>query len=502
MKQPHSHSSFKVEDVGLSTGGVLVVVLNQYDAARFDVHALDRILIKSRRTKSVAVVDIAASERFIPRGTVGCFAEVLSKLNLSNGDQVTLDYAKKPQSISLIRKKLDGKPLTTDETYTIVKDIVRDELTSDELGYYVAACYTRGMTLQEAIDLTRATVDTGQRIKVKATKVLDKHCIGGIPNNRTTLIVVPILVAAGFTIPKTSSRSITSPSGTADTMEVLAPVMLPVSKMESIVNQVGGFIAWGGAVSLAAADDKLIRVRQALSLDPEGMLLASILAKKAAVNATHVLIDIPVGKDTKVTSLKEAVHLKRQFKKIGKRLGMTIQVLISRGDEPVGNGIGPALEARDVLWILRRDPRRPRDLENKSITMAGMLLNMAGVAKAESKARNILESGKAYQTMKAIISAQGGNPSINPDNLSIGPYSFTVHASKNGRVIDINTKLISHVCRIAGAPMDKGAGMYLHIHEGNSVKKGDLILTIYAHSKKRLHFAKEEYSKGEAVVIR
>lgn len=502
MKPYPSHITFKVKNMGLSTGGVLVVVLNQHDAARFDVHALDRILIKAHRKKTVAVVDIASSERSIPRGIVGCFAEVLTKLHISNGDVVSLDYAKKPQSISLIRKKLDGGTLTTDDTYTIVKDIVRDELTSDELGYYVAACYTRGMTLQEAIDLTRATVDTGQRINVKSEKILDKHCIGGIPNNRTTLIVVPILVAAGFTIPKTSSRSITSPAGTADTMEVLAPVMLTVSKMESIAKRVGGFIAWGGAVSLAAADDKLIRVRQALSLDPEGMLLASILAKKAAVNATHVLIDIPVGKDTKVTNLKEAHHLERQFKKIGRRLGMNIQVIISRGDEPVGNGIGPALEARDVLWILRREPRRPHDLEHKSIKMAGKLLSMAGVPKAEQKARNLLESGQAYKAMKSIIAAQGGKPNITPGQIPIGPYSHTVCAHASGRVIDINTKLISHVCRIAGSPTDKGAGMYLHVHEGDAVKKGDPIISLHAHSRKRLHFAKEEYLKGKVLVIR
>ena len=502
MKHPDRNSFFYVKDMGLSTGGVLIAVLNNHDATHFDVRALDRILIRAGRKKTVAVVDISESEKNIPRGTVGLFEEVLAKLGISHGARVVLDYAKKPASIDCIKKKLDGRPLSREETYAIVKDIVRDELTSDELSYYVSACYTRGMTLQEATDLTRATVDLGQKLNIPSKIILDKHCVGGVPNNRTTLIVVPILVAAGFTVPKTSSRSITSPSGTADTMEALAPVMIPASKMESIAKTVGGFIAWGGAVSLASADDKLIKVRHTLSLDPEGMLLASIMAKKAAVKATHVLIDIPVGKDTKVTTHAEALHLERQFYKIGKRLGMHIRVMISRGEEPVGNGIGPCLEARDALWILQQHPMRPKDLERKSIHMAGMLLNMAGVNNGESKAREILESGKAYRAMRRIIKAQGGDPNIKPDQLSIGPYSITFHAPSSGKIIDLNTRLISHVSRIAGAPVDKGAGMYLNIHEGSIVKKGDPLLTLYAHSEKKLHFAKEEYKKERVVEIR
>ena len=488
--------------MGISTGGPLVAVLNKEDALRLDVHLLDRILLRAGRKKTVAVLDVADFHKNIPTGTVGLFDEVLAKLSVSGGDSITIDYAKKPASIEYIRKKLDGKALSCSETYAIVKDIVRDELTADELSYYVSACYTRGMTTQEAIDLTRASVDLGQKLKISKKYIFDKHCIGGVPNNRTTLIVVPILVAAGLTIPKTSSRSITSPSGTADTMEVLAPVFISVKKMEYLARKIGGFIAWGGAVSLAAADDKLIKVRHTLSLDPEGMLLASILAKKAAVKATHVLIDIPVGKDTKVTTQQEAGQLERQFHKIGKKLGMHIRVMISRGEEPVGNGIGPALEARDVLWILRRDPRGPHDLEHKSIHMAGMLMEMAGINNGETKARKILDQGQAYSAMKRMISAQGGDPRITPENLSIGPYSYTVRAPSSGRVIDVNTNLISHVARIAGAPIDKGAGMYLHVHEGYPVKKGDPLLTLFAVSEKKLHFAKEEYAKGKVVVIR
>lgn len=494
--------TFTVKDLGVSTGGILIVVVNWKDANHIDVHPLDRILVRFGRKKTVAVVDVDLHGKNVKPGRLGVFEEIQSKLGLEEGDTVMLDYAKKPSSIGFIKKKLDGGVLKAEETYTIVHDIVHDELTDEELSYYVSGCYTRGMTMQEAIDLTRATVDTGDRIRPKDGQVfLDKHCIGGIPNNRTTMVVVPILIAAGLKVPKTSSRSITSPAGTADTMEVLAPVTLPLAKMEKMVKEIGGFITWGGAVSLAAADDKLIKVRHTLSLDPEGMLLASIMAKKAAVGATHVLIDIPLGKDSKVTTKKQAIHLDRQFHKIGKKLGMAVKVMISRGEEPIGNGIGPALEARDVLWILMQDQRRPMDLEQKSVRMAGILMEMAGIRDGQRRSGEILASGAAYQAMKRIIKAQGGDPAVRPERIHIGEHSKLIRSQKSGRVIDINTDLISHVARIAGAPVDKAAGIYMHVHEGFAVKKGDPLLTIYSESDKKLKFALDEYYKGKVVVV-
>jgi AMP phosphorylase len=322
-----------------------------------------------------------------------------------------------------------------------------------------------------------------------------------VPGNRTTMVLVPILAAAGMTIPKTSSRSITSPAGTADTMEVLCPVSFSAKKMSEIVNKVGACIAWGGAVNLAAADDKLIKLRHPLSLDPEGMLLASILAKKSAVGATHVLIDIPVGKETKIKTIAEANHLKREFIKIGKKIGMHIHVMISDGDEPVGSGIGPALEARDVLWLLKRDARRPMDLERKSVYMATRLLHIAGLKNAKQMVLDILDSGAAYSKMRQIIEAQGGNPDIEPDNIHLGKYRYTFKAKKSGTIMDIDNVTINKVARVAGAPEDKGAGVYLYKHERQIVKKGEPIFTIFAESEKKLEFALHILGKIGGIVI-
>lgn len=479
----------KVKDLDIATGGVLVAAVNEEDAHKLDLYPEDRISIRKNSFKTTAIVDIAEGKKAVPPGHIGLFEEVLKRVNAKQGDFVNIDLESKPDGVKYIRKKLMGKRLSRQELDEIVREIVSDDLSAIELTYFISACFTNGMTETEIVDFSRAIVRHGGQLKLNKKPIFDKHCTGGVPGNRTSMVIVPIIAAAGFVIPKTSSRSITSPAGTADTMEVLAPVSLSIKKMREVVEKTNGCIVWGGAVNLAAADDKLIKIRNPLSLDPEGMLLASILAKKAAVGATHVLIDIPIGKDTKIKTLTEARHLERKFDEIGKRLGMKTHIMVTDGTEPIGNGIGPALEARGVLWLLKRDSRRPLDLEKKSVRMAARLLHIAGVKNAKEKVMDILESGAAYRKMQEIIKAQGGNPDINPDKIAVGRYSFTFKAYKTGRIVDIDNITVSKVARVAGAPQDKGAGVYIYKHENEKVTKGEPVFTIYAENKKKLQFA-------------
>lgn len=480
----------KVKDMDIATGGVQVAILNEEDARKLDLYYEDRIVIRKGRKNTTAVVDIGESEKAVSHGSIGLFEEVLDAINGKDKDIIEIDLQEKPKSVYNIKKKLEGFKLNKNEIDEIVKDIVANKLTDTELAYFIGACYTKGMESSETIALTKSIVEHGERLKIKNGHIMDKHSSGGVPGNRTSMLIVPILAAAGLTIPKTSSRSITSPAGTADTMEVLAPVSLSLEKVRKVVKKTNGCIIWGGSVDLAAADDKLIRVRHSMSIDPEGMLLASILAKKSAVNSTDVLIDIPLGKDTKIKTKKHANHLKNEFVKIGKNLGMKIKVIITDGKEPIGNGIGPALEARDVLYVLRRDKRRPRDLEKKSVMMAGLLMEMAGIKNAKKKAQEILDSGSAYMKMKEIIKAQGGDPEIDPDKIKIGKYSYTYKSAKAGIIMDIDNFTINKVARVAGAPRDKEAGIYIYKHERQKVKKGEPVFTIYSNNNVKLKYAK------------
>jgi AMP phosphorylase len=493
----------KVKNMNLVTGGILVATLNEKDANHYDLHSLDRIKIKVGKKIETVVLDIAQSNKIVGPGKIGLFEDVIKILDLKNNDEVEIIPAGKPLSLEYIKKKLDGKKLNKKEFDQIVWDIVHHKILEAEITYFVAGCYTHKLTMQETIWLTRSMTDNGEVLKFNKYPIIDKHCIGGVAGNRTTMIIVPIIAAAGLTIPKTSSRSITSPAGTADTVEVIAEVDVNNNDMKKIVRKTNGCMVWGGGLNLSPSDDKIINVERLLSIDAESQLLASVLSKKASVSATHLLIDIPTGIGSKIPDRKKALSLKRRFEKIASKLNIKIQVIITDGRQPIGNGIGPALEAKDVLYILDQDNRRPLDLEKKALMMAGIMFEMVNKAKkgeGYKLAKEILDSGKAYQKFIEIVKAQG-KKQIFPDKIKVGTWKHDVKAHKSGKIRTINNKTISKIARIAGAPKNNGAGIYLHKHVGDSVKKGQKIFTIYAVNKLKLEFAKNTLNQLNGIAI-
>ncbi len=494
----------KVKDIDIATGWPLVAVLNDFDALKIDLHHGDRVKIKKGNKSVIAIIDISESKKTVSSGQIALYEEVLTKLNVKSGNLVDVSLVEKPVSIQYIKKKLKGKKLSYEEFYQIIDDIIKNKLSEVEITYFVSACYMNELDIKESVSLTKAMINTGEILKFNKYPVMDKHCIGGVAGNRTTMVVVPIIAAAGLTIPKTSSRSITSPAGTSDTMEVLCNVCFSIKEIKKIVKKTNGCLVWGGSVNLAPADDKIIRIEHPVSLDPEGQLLASILAKKKSVSATHLLVDIPIGKGAKIESRIKAFHLKRLFESISKKLEIKLRVVITDGSQPIGNGIGPALEARDVMRVLENNSRQPFDLRKKSVKMAGLLLEMGGKAKkgaGTKKAMNILESGAAYRKMIEIIKAQGGKK-IKAGNIKIGKFEYNLKANKSGLIAHIDNESISKIAKAAGAPLDKSAGIYLHKHVKDSVKKGDKIFTIHAKNKQKLSYAINILKKTDGVVIK
>ena len=490
---------FKVKDMDIASGGVLIAILNEKDAKKLDLRSADRILVKHNSKSVTCILDISESRKAVPEGSIGLFEEVLDRLRVKHKDLVEVKFTGKPESVKHIRDKLFGKELNATELYHITDDITHDRLTDIEKTYFVAASFTHGLSVKEVIGLTKAMVQTGKTLKFSGI-TLDKHCIGGVPGNRTTMVVIPIVAAAGYTIPKTSSRAITSPAGTADTMECLAKVEMPEAKIRQVVKKTGACIVHGGSVNLAPADDKIIEVEHPLSIDAEGQLLASVMAKKHSVSANHVLIDIPMGKSVKARNPKEAAHLKKMFELIGDKLGMNVKVVITDGSHPIGNGIGPLLEAEDVIAVLRNDPLAPQDLKEKSLMLAGKLLEMVCKCKKGDglkKAREILESGRALQKMNDIIKAQGEQKK--PE---LGKHLYPVRSGRSGKIVEIDNDVIAKTARIAGAPTDKGAGLYLSKKIHDAVKKGDLLYTVYAMNEFKLGLAKDLLRKNNGYKVR
>jgi AMP phosphorylase len=476
----------------ISTGGIQVAVINKADASLYDIHPLDRIKIKYGKKNTIAVVN-TTNDKNIPSGIIGLFEEPIKKLGLKDGEHINFEVAPKPKSLDYIKKKLDNKPLIYSELKQIINDIVNHRLSDVEMTYFVSACYCNPLSTKETVFLTKAMTEEGQILKVGKPPIVDKHCIGGIPGNRTTMLIVPILASAGLIIPKTSSRSITSPAGTADTVEVLAEVCIDLKKMKEIIRKTNGCMVWGGALNLSPADDNIIQVEKPMSLDSESQLLASIISKKLSVSSTHILIDIPYGPGAKVETYEKAKDVARAFESISKSLKVFIKTITTKACSPIGRGIGPALEARDVLWVLMNDNKQPYDLREKSLNLAGIMLEMgkkAKLGKGKEMAEEILSSGKAYNKFIEILKAQGLKIK-DPNKIPLAKKTFTIKAEKNGKIIRIDNKLISKIARVAGTPQNPSSGIFLIKQCQEKVKKGDNLFTIYSDANDRMKYAKE-----------
>ncbi len=476
------------------------VALNEAQAKELDFNVLDRVKLSAGGKSIVAIVDHSRS--LVARGEIGLFDEAATAFNAKKGQMITVESAPRPPSLDAIRKKLDGGILTDVEVGGIIADLMDEKLSNAELAAFIGGIYTKGLSTEETIALTKAIYASGGTLRFKREPIVSEHSIGGVAGDRVSMLIVPIIASLGLTIPKTATRAISSASGTADAMEVLAPVSLSVSQAERVVEKTGGCLIWGGALNIAAADDKLIKIRNPLRLDPEPLLLSSILAKKKAEGAQYVLLDIPVGFGAKVERIDKARELAQSFEALGKHLGMEVQVVITEGSEPLINSIGPALEAREVLLAL--SGKGSESLVEKACLMAGVLLSsVKGFTRSEGYkiAKYQIASGKALEKFRDIIDAQGGNPQVRPEDVEIGEFSETIKSVEEGRVAHIDNRLVSRVCRALGAPVDKKAGMVLKVSKGQRVSAGDELFELHASSKEKLALGLDVAKKFKVVEI-
>ena len=501
---------FEVKNMKIEDGSNLIAILTQKDAKELGLYSRDKVVVICSNSKKKIICDLEVLDcdyhcnLTLKPGQIGLYTKAYEALGChSNSLRVKVNPAPKPKSMNVIRDKFDkNRRIKPEEFEDIIADMLNNKYSDVTKTFFVLACAAHDMTDDEVIGLTNAMVNAGQILDFKKSKndvIVDKHCIGGVPNNRTTMIVIPILAAAGLKIPKTSSRSITSPAGTADTMETLANVEVPLSMMHSIVDKIGGCLVWGGGVALSPADDVIIEVEHPLEIDSEGQMIASILSKKKCAGSTHVLIDIPVGSQAKVTSQEQAKHLKRRFERIGKAIGLKVLAVISNGEEPIGNGIGPQLEAKDVLQVLENRENAPQDLYEKSLIMAGVIFEIAQISKKGQGyyyAKQILDSGKANEVFEKIRNAQGRN--------ELGEDAAFVHkvvAEKSGTISCFHNKILSRIAFVLGAPNDKLAGIVMHKKIGDKVKKGEVLFEIHATTQLKLKYGKTYVEEHPEYVV-
>lgn len=404
------------------------------------------------------------------------------------------DAGRRLEAISTIQKKLLGKKLTYREIYRLMDEISHNRLSDVLTTYFVASSFKEGYSPEELYFFTKAMVETGNRLSFEGI-VADKHSTGGAAGTRTTMILVPIVAAAGFKIPKISSRAITSAAGTADVMEVVANVTLSKAKIQSVVETVGGCVAWNGHLNIAPADDIIIRVEEPLSFESFDKLIMSIMAKKVAVSTTHLVLDIPVGRTMKIKHFSDAEKIAEKFKKLGTRFGIQVTPDINETLEPAGNGVGPALEARDVLLVLEQKKGRPLKLEAKALRLAGKLLDICfkdskQKKNGEDEARRMLESGAALKKFNEIVEAQGGKK-VSAETFKMKAARAEVRSSRFGTINGINNYNVNALSKILGAPDDKYAGLYFLKKLDEMVERKEPLLYLYSSDKYRLKEAQE-----------
>jgi thymidine phosphorylase len=439
------------------------------------------------------------SDLLVAPDEIGLSEQAFRDLGLPQGCAVTATLATAPESVDLVRAKLRGERLSRRAFHEILTDIVAHRYSRVELSMFVLACALKTLDMAEVVDYTRAMIDTGATLDFGAGPIADKHSVGGVPGNRTTLIVVPIISALGLKMPKTSSRAITSPAGTADTMGVMAEVALSAERLREIVESTGGCIAWGGAVNLAPADDILITVERPMEIDTEAQMVASILAKKKSAGATHVVIDLPVGRTAKIRTAAAAQELSDLFRGVAAEIGVRVEIAISATLGPIGRGIGPRLEALDVMKVLRCVPDAPLDLREKSLDLAARIIEMTGHVPAASgytTARRVLDSGEALRQFQRIANAQGARE-LPPPAL----YCETIKSPGEGRIGEINCWEIARIAKLAGAPANVSAGVLLLKSVGEMVSRGEPLMQLHAESAMQLEFARE-YANTHSDIVK
>ncbi|HVZ12608.1 MAG TPA: thymidine phosphorylase [Patescibacteria group bacterium] len=402
------------------------------------------------------------------------------------------DKDEKKLALEGIRKKLVGKTLNYKEIFAIMDEIAKKKLGDVLTTYFVASGYSEGFSDEELYYLTRAMVETGEKLEFKGI-VADKHSIGGVPGTRVTLILVPIIAAAGFKIPKSSSRAITTPAGTADCMESISDVTFTKDQIYKIVDETGGCIVWGGGFRIAPADDDIIKIEEPLLFESYDKIVVSVMAKKIAFGSTHVVIDLPYGPTVKLHKEEDAEVLGRKFKYLGKRFGVKVRTFIHKMDAPAGFGVGPLLEARDSVKVLEQIEDRPMHLEKLAIDASAKLLDLCledspvhlkdmvkkNYQNTENWATDLLTSGKAFEKFRQIVKAQGGDEDISSSKMHPAAHTHIVKASKSGKIKKLQNINLTVIAKILGAPADKKSGIYLNHILGDEVKHGDDLMTLY-----------------------
>ncbi|MBR7159102.1 MAG: thymidine phosphorylase [Alphaproteobacteria bacterium] len=430
----------------------------------------------------VVLVD---SEDIVKPDELGLSEAGFSNINLPEGSEVSMVPAPPPASINSVQRKIKGGVLSAREYRAIVSDISLQKYSKIEIAALQVA-NSSFLTPQEVLAMTEAIAEQQPVMKWNRDIVVDEVCLGGVPGNRVSLIVTAIAIGAGMCMPKIARKAVGESSSAIDVMETLCNTDMEESDIRKIVEEIGGCISWcGGKFSVAPIDNILLDVEKSLSIGMPQQMVVSIMSKAISAGVTHLVVDIPVGMNTLVRTMGEAMRLRKLMEYVGDMLGIDVNVAITDGSEPIGRGVGPVLEARDVMNVLRCSDEAPRELREKSLFIAGRILEFDPRLRGGHgyyRAQEILDSGRALEMIKRLIHAQSRNTPM-----PLGQLTRDITAPVTGVIESIDGNQINRIAIMAGAPGDAGAGIDLLKSVGDEVEQGEPLYRI--HAVKSMEFA-------------
>ena len=466
-----------------------------------DIKFMTKVEIHGGAKPIYAFLNIVDDENLVSPEQLALNTEAFSLLNLPEGSNITLALTPPPPSISSIKRKIAGNILSPAEYGGIIADIANRRYSNMDIDSFLVASGSF-MTPPEVLALTEALVGNQVINWDNEGIVVDHHCLGGIPGNKTDIIITAIVAAYGLPIPKTASRSLSSCAGVADTMSVLANVDLDEILLKKLIRENRGALVCHSGLQIAMANRLISSVERQIGITQQQHLVASILAIKIAMGITHLVIDIPVGPNSRIKSTQDAMRLRKLIEYVGDQMGIEVDAVITDGSEPIGNGIGAVLEARDVMKVLRNKDDAPQDLREKSLFLAGRIIDFDPKLRGGQGyfvAKEILNSGRALESMNRIIHAQGKAPQP-----TLGHLTRDIVAAESGYVESIDNTRINRIGVLAGASQNPGAGLDLLKKVGDRVEQGETLFRIHSMNSTDFGYANSavDGNNGYTVVSR
>ncbi|MFI3241793.1 MAG: thymidine phosphorylase [Alphaproteobacteria bacterium] len=459
------------------------------------LRTLTRVEVLGGKKTVYAFLEVIDEDALVSPTQIGVNVECFKDLGLKEGDAVSIAVSETPKSYSLIKKKIYGNILSTSEYKKIADDIISKRYSNMDIAAFLVAMGSF-MTLEEVLSLTKSIISKNKMKWEDEHIVADHYCIGGVPGNKTDLIILAIVSAYGIAFPKTCSFSLTSCSGMGNVASAFMNIDLKEKEFKTLVSENRAAIVAYDTLNVGDFNKQMSPVERYIGLTKAEQIAASIIAVKISCGITHLLIDIPVGPQARIRSSLEAMKLRKIFEYLGDSLGLHVDVCITDGREPIGNTIGPFLEARDVMKILKNQEDAPDDLREKSLFLAGKILEFDPKLRGGQGflvAKEILESGRALDQFNKIISSQG-----RAEKPELGFLSYDFVSPQNGVVKAIDVGAINYLGVVTGANRNKLSGVEMFKKIGDEVEAGDVLFRVYSNTQS--DFLKAKMFLSEALI--